>query len=45
MTRIEVGDIKNMKLLAKRKDLLVVLGSSIAPSIEGHIGIKKAILL
>lgn len=38
-------DIKNIKKLAKDKDAFNILGESIAPSIEGHLNVKKAILL
>lgn len=38
-------DLKKIRLLAKEKDIFNVLGESIAPSIEGHLDVKKAILL
>jgi DNA replication licensing factor MCM3 len=38
-------DIKAIRKLAKDKDVFNVLGESIAPSIEGHLNVKKAILL
>ncbi len=39
------GDIKNIKKLAKDKDLFDILGNSVGPSIEGASIVKKAILL
>lgn len=38
-------DIKNIKKLAKDRDLFDVLGHSVAPSIEGNLQVKKALLL
>ncbi len=38
-------DIKRIQEVAKRKDAFELLSSSIAPSIEGHKYIKKALLL
>lgn len=38
-------DIRTIKSLAKRKDMLNVLGRSISPSIYGHSFIKKALIL
>jgi DNA replication licensing factor MCM3 len=38
-------DLKNIRKLAKDKDIFGVLGESIAPSIEGALNVKKAILL
>lgn len=38
-------DIKNIRKLAKDKDIFGVLGESIAPSIEGALNVKKSILL
>jgi len=38
-------DIKNIRKLAKDKDVFNVLGESVAPSIEGSLNVKKAILL
>ena len=38
-------DIKNVKKLAKDKDVFNILGESVAPSIEGHLNVKKSILL
>lgn len=39
------NDIRNIKLLSKRPDILNVLGRSISPSIHGHEVIKKALAL
>ena len=38
-------DIKEIRKLAKDKDAFNILGESVAPSIEGHSNVKKAILL
>ena len=38
-------DIKNIRKLAKEKDVFDVLGNSVAPSIEGNLQVKKSILL
>jgi len=38
-------DIKNIRKLAKDKDVFNVLGESVAPSIEGSLNVKKSILL
>ena len=38
-------DVRNILKISKRKGLLSTLASSIAPSIQGHINIKKSILL
>ena len=38
-------DIKNIRKLSKDKDVFNILGESIAPSIEGSLNVKKAILL
>ena len=38
-------DISNFRKLSKQDDLFDVLGSSIAPSIEGNLTVKKSILL
>ncbi len=38
-------DVKDIKELAQRKDLFSLMARSIAPSIEGHEYIKKAVLL
>ncbi|KAJ3113873.1 MCM DNA helicase complex subunit [Phlyctochytrium bullatum] len=47
MRELELSDvdIRNVKRIAKRKDLFDLLGHSLAPSIFGHHLIKKAILL
>ena len=34
-------DIKSIRKLAKDKDIFNILGESIAPSIEGHLNVKK----
>jgi DNA replication licensing factor MCM3 len=39
------NDIKIIRKIAKDKDVFNILGESIAPSIEGHLNVKKAILL
>ncbi len=38
-------DLKNIKSLAKRSDIMNILGRSLAPSIHGHAEIKKALAL
>ena len=38
-------DIKNIRRLCKDKDIFNILGESIAPSIEGSLNTKKAVLL
>ena len=38
-------DIKHIKKLARDKDVFSILGESVAPSIEGHLNVKKSILL
>ena len=38
-------DIKAIRKLAKDKDVFGIMGESVAPSIEGHLNVKKAILL
>lgn len=38
-------DIRNIRKLAKDKDVFKTLGASVAPSIEGGLQVKKAILL
>lgn len=43
--RLSEQDIKNIRKLAKDKDIFGVLGESIAPSIEGALNVKKSILL
>lgn len=42
---MEAEDISNIKALAKRPDILSVLGRSLSPSIHGHEVIKKALAL
>jgi DNA replication licensing factor MCM3 len=39
------NDIKNIKKISKERDLFSLLGESIAPSIEGNIHVKRALLL
>ena len=39
------ADIKSIRKLSKNPDVFNVLGESIAPSIEGHLNVKRAILL
>lgn len=39
------ADLKAIRKLAKDKDVFSVLGESIAPSIEGSLNVKKAVLL
>ena len=39
------ADIKAIRKLAKDNDVFNILGESIAPSIEGHLNAKKAILM
>jgi DNA replication licensing factor MCM3 len=43
--KFSVEDIKNIRAVAKRRDVFNVLGRSIAPSVHGHEMIKKSILL
>lgn len=43
--KFSAEDLKNIKSIAKRRDLFNVLGRSIAPSVHGHEMIKKSILL
>ena len=38
-------DIKNIREIAKKKDVLDLLGRSIAPTIEGADNVKKGLLL
>ena len=39
------ADIKNIREIAKRDDVLELLAKSLAPSIYGHDHIKKALVL
>jgi DNA replication licensing factor MCM3 len=39
------SDVRNIRSLAQRKDILNILGRSFAPSIHGHEEIKKALAL
>jgi DNA replicative helicase MCM subunit Mcm2 (Cdc46/Mcm family) len=38
-------DIKNIRKIAKEKELFDMLGHSVASTIEGNLHVKKAILL
>jgi len=38
-------DIKNIRKIAQEKDVLDILGRSIAPTIEGSTDVKKGLLL
>ena len=40
-----LDDLKKMKEIAKRSDTFELLANSIAPSIYGHLWIKKAVIL
>ena len=44
-TGIHSLNIRNIKKLAKEKELFNILGNSVAPSIEGNDKVKKALLL
>lgn len=37
-------DVKNCRAAARRKDVFEILSRSLAPSIQGHEYVKKAIL-
>lgn len=37
-------DVKNCRTVARRKDVFEILSRSLAPSIQGHEYVKKAIL-
>jgi DNA replicative helicase MCM subunit Mcm2 (Cdc46/Mcm family) len=39
------SDIKNIRKIAKEKELFDMLGHSVASTIEGNLHVKKAILL
>lgn len=43
--KFEPEDIRMIRSLAKRKDILSIMGRSLAPSIHGHNVIKKALAL
>jgi DNA replication licensing factor MCM3 len=43
--KLSENDIRNIKKLAKEKELFNILGNSVAPSIEGNDRVKKALLL
>ena len=43
--KLEAEDIKQIKVVSKRRDIMDVLGRSAAPSIYGHSYIKKALTL
>lgn len=43
--QLSESDLKNIRKLSKDKDVFGILGESIAPSIEGALNVKKAILL
>ena len=38
-------DIKNIRMIARKSDVLETLATSIAPSIQGHDNIKRSLLL
>lgn len=38
-------DVRNIRALSKREDILSVLGRSVAPSVHGHGDIKEALVL
>jgi DNA replicative helicase MCM subunit Mcm2 (Cdc46/Mcm family) len=43
--QLSMDDIKQMQTIAKRNKLLETMASSIGPSIQGHLNIKKGVLL
>lgn len=43
--RLHKADIQNIKQLSKRDDVFELLAKSFAPSIQGHMNIKKAVIL
>lgn len=43
--RLHKADIQNIKQLSKRDDVFELLSKSFAPSIQGHMNIKKAVIL
>lgn len=38
-------DMKNIRKISEREDTFDLLGNSLAPSIYGHLWIKKAVIL
>lgn len=42
---IQPNDIKNIRKLAKQEGVFKLMAKSVSPSIEGHLNIKKAVLL
>lgn len=38
-------DIRAIRKLSQERDVFNILGESIAPSIEGHLNVKRSILL
>lgn len=38
-------DMKNIRKISERDDVFDLLGNSLAPSIYGHLWIKKAVIL
>lgn len=43
--QLNESDIKNIKKLAKEKEVFNILGHSVASTIEGNLEVKKALLL